>query len=352
MKILVIRMSSLGDILLATSFLETLPAHAKVDWVVGSDFEFVLKGHPKVSRLISFQKKLGFRGWLSLVADLNRETYTARVDLHRTLRSRVAFALFKLGDLVRLRSIPSHSVSKERIKTTLYLAFKELVPKFARPTPFWQRFAKLAQTLSHTAGINLALQPPSYVPILESAQLDEGAVLKSYKLTSKNYYALMPASRWSTKEWGAQHYLDLILSNPAGFDQGGAIPLILGRAADRACQELKRLLEEHKIAYRSALEESDFKKTAILLKHAQFYSGSDTGLSHLSESVGTPSFVIFGPTRPDLGFGPWRVESKSVSVSVGCAPCSKDGKICYRFLSPHACLKKLSAEKVRESLPW
>ncbi|MCP5916227.1 hypothetical protein NL317_29850, partial [Klebsiella pneumoniae] len=62
-KVLVIRMSSLGDLILSTAFLENLPPDTVVDWVISSDFAFVLKNHPRIRRLIEFKKKRGLRGW-------------------------------------------------------------------------------------------------------------------------------------------------------------------------------------------------------------------------------------------------------------------------------------------------
>jgi ADP-heptose:LPS heptosyltransferase len=89
----------------------------------------------------------------------------------------------------------------------------------------------------------------------------------------------------------------------------------------------------------------------VLLKHARFYLGSDTGLAHLAEAVGTRSRVIFGPTRPELGFGPWRPESLAISLPLACAPCSKDGKTCFRLTSPYLCMRGLSPDAVAERCP-
>jgi ADP-heptose:LPS heptosyltransferase len=103
--------------------------------------------------------------------------------------------------------------------------------------------------------------------------------------------------------------------------------------------------------HRTILEENDFSATTSLMKEAAFYVGSDTGLAHLAEAVGTPSFMIFGPTRPDLGFGPWHQQSGSIHAEVWCSPCSKDGRHCYRYQDRYACLKKITVQDVKERLP-
>jgi ADP-heptose:LPS heptosyltransferase len=345
-RILVIRMSSLGDLILATSFLENLPEHTQVDWIVRSDFEFALKGHPKIRKLISYSKKTGLTGWLRLVQSLRNEPYVARVDLHRSLRSRIAFLMFRIQDLTKFRRIRHFRISKERLRTGIYFLLKAATPQLILPTPYWLRFGRLAKKLLPSrASDGTALLPPSYLPILQASGHDERHVLSEYDLFPGKYFVVMPAASFRTKEWSPVCYRELIQSHFSG-----QTPVIVGRESDLACRELRAELKRAKIFYKDALSEPDFKKTAILLKHSQFYVGSDTGLAHLAEAVGTQSFVIFGPTRPDLGFGPWRAESKKIFLPLACSPCSKDGKFCYRFFSPYACLKELKVSEVKRQI--
>ena len=100
------------------------------------------------------------------------------------------------------------------------------------------------------------------------------------------------------------------------------------------------------LPYFSAVNAKSLMETAYLLKGADFYLGGDTGLAHLAESLGTPTKVIFGPTAPDMGFGPWREESQAISSPLPCRPCGKDGRVCYRLTQKHLCLKGLSVEAV------
>ena len=88
------------------------------------------------------------------------------------------------------------------------------------------------------------------------------------------------------------------------------------------------------------------REVAQVIAKASFYLGNDTGLAHLAEAVGTAARVIFGPTVPDMGFGPWRQESFVLQADLGCRPCGKDGRYCYRFTDRYACMKALTAEEV------
>jgi len=343
--LLVFRMSSLGDVILSTAFLENLPPQTTVDWVIASDFAFVLRGHPKIRRLIEFDKKTGLKGWLSLLKALKQERYDARVDLHVTLRSRIAKLYYALT--------PGSwfSISKQRLRFLGYVTLKEAWPRAWRPTPFWKRFARLGASFSDRASGGIkddALKPPAYAPMLEARQGEARLVLERYGLQSKKYYAFMPASRWASKEWSAEKYVELASTLHA---LTGATILLLGRERDPACQKVANGLRERQIPWTSALQEPDFAVTALLLQQCVAYVGGDTGLAHLSEAVGAPSVVLFGPTRPDLGFGPWSRRSVSVFSDVACSPCSKDGKNCYRFSDPYACLKRIEVDRVRGAIP-
>jgi ADP-heptose:LPS heptosyltransferase len=343
MKILVMRMSSLGDLILSTSFLETLPDGVTVDWVVSSEFEFVLRGHPRIRKLWAYDKKTGLPGWFGLLRDLSREGYDARVDLHRTLRTGIARLWFFLEDLRLRRSVKTVAISKERLRTMLLLLLKGKAPPRFLPTPYWMRFARAANLVASSSNLP---KKPSFLPILHGSGIPEEAILRERSLIPGAFYCLMPASRWKTKEWSPERFFDL-----ARKLQGhGLKPVLLGREKDSACRRLKELFEAGNVPFLSALGEEDFRVSAILIKNASFFVGCDTGLSHLSESVGCRTLVIFGPTRPELGFGPCQDRSRAVFLPIGCAPCSKDGRHCHRVWSPYECMKELDSDAVEKAM--
>jgi ADP-heptose:LPS heptosyltransferase len=330
-SILVFRLSSLGDVLLARSFLDTLPDLARVDWVVAAEFAFALEGHPKISKLIKFNKKSGLIGWVKLVISLARSQnpYSVRVDLHRTLRTRLAFVLFYLYDgILKRKFTPSLTVSKERFRTWGLLIFKNKWPQSLLPTPYWKRFAGLAVTAPFDRG---PLKPPVYT--LKTSQMTAAVKHKSV--------CIMPASKWNTKEWSVDSY-ELLIKK---LIQQNRICYLLGRSTDLACKQLTERLHGMP-GFMPVLDETQFEKTAEVISNCFVFIGGDTGLAHLAEAVGTPAIILYGPTRPALGFGPHLKESVSVVADVGCSPCSKDGRTCYRFFDPYACLKRISVDTV------
>ncbi len=312
-KVLLIRLSSFGDIVLTTAAIETcVQAGYDVEFVTTTDFSFVLQGDPRIKKLWLFEKKQGLKKWISLGRQIfSSGGYSAVFDLHRNIRTWVWKSLF--------RNQSWKSISKERLRTGLLLLMRNKLPTSWRPTPYHQRF-------SHVCAKALGARPAH--PHLISA-----AGHKS------NFYAVMPSSKWPTKEWGYQHFFDLIrLIHHASPD---LVPLILGRGPDASSVKLYELLRSSGIPFLSLIDEPDFSIQKRKIQSCRFFVGVDTGFAHVAEALGVPAFIVFGPTQPEIGFGPWKTESKAMSLNLSCSPCSKSGSKCYRWFDRFACMKDL-----------
>ncbi|MFO0451665.1 MAG: glycosyltransferase family 9 protein, partial [Pseudomonadota bacterium] len=80
---LLIRLSSLGDVVLAAAALEVFRRRGeKVDWLVAREFAPLLEGHPSIRRLWVYDRREGFRGWWRLAQQLCGQNYVDVFDLH------------------------------------------------------------------------------------------------------------------------------------------------------------------------------------------------------------------------------------------------------------------------------
>jgi heptosyltransferase II len=120
----------------------------------------------------------------------------------------------------------------------------------------------------------------------------------------------------------------------------------LGGPDDRESFELVRRLEDAGVRHFSAVGERSLPQVARILAGSQGYLGNDTGLGHLAEAVGVGSFVVFGPTTPEMGFGPWRSQSRTIGKDLWCRPCGKDGRFCYRPKNKFLCMTSLDSSEV------
>lgn len=329
-KVLVFRLSSLGDVVLASSVLSEGIISGPVDWVIAKEFAPLLRGHPGIARLWEFNRAEGLAAWLKLCRELRAQDYDEVLDLHGSLRTRLArLSLLASGRLMALNRW--RTFSKERWRLYGLYLFKQNWPLALRPNRFVSRFTRFA-------GGSGAERPDLTHLLSESNASTDFA-------PSLAYYCVMPSSKWRGKCWPASKFLDVIR------EIKGAVPVILGGSTDVASQELVELLKKERLPYESGIGRWDLRQVAKVLAGSRAYLGNDTGLAHLAEAVGVPAIVIYGPTTSGMGFGPWRKESVSIELpSLGCRPCGKDGRRCYRPVRKYLCLEGLPAHEVVGSL--
>jgi heptosyltransferase-2 len=289
-----------------------------VDWVVKKSHSEFLVSHPKISKLHVFDPAV--QNWSRFVKEIGLHKYDEVWDLHNSTRTLVA-RLLSFGKATKWRIL-----SKQRWRRTGFFLFKKLWPRAFRPTP-------LRELALRTCG--LATAP---------GKTADGRHLireESAPLSSQPTIAVMPASAWPGKAWPVDHFLHLIRS----LSQRGEHVVVLGQPTDTSSVQLVDLCRQHEIPVVSAIGKLDLGQTATLFRSLKCLITNDTGLAHLAESVGLRVLVIFGPTHPDLGFGPALEVSRSVSSSLGCQPCSKDGRWCIRN-EAYLCMKSLSPQTV------
>jgi heptosyltransferase-2 len=153
----------------------------------------------------------------------------------------------------------------------------------------------------------------------------------------------MPGSLWDGKKWPIERFVEVARG-------AGLLSVVLGTDRDPESAELVRALENAGIRLLSGVGKWSLSETATVLAGAEAFVGNDTGLAHLAEAVGTRALVVFGPTVPEMGFGPWRPESRAIGASLGCRPCGKDGRYCYRLHDRYRCIQAVTSEQVLQEL--
>ena len=320
---LVIRLSSLGDLILATRFLQTLPEAQKVDWLVSQEFAPLLEGHPQIEKVWSFNRNASLGEWLRFSAELAKQNYGELFDLHGSLRSRILRWLFR----VRSKNTVQFSIPKRRWRLTGFFVFKKLWPKEWRPVPWAVRYESILN-----GGRTRA--PKAWLEHLASSNRKGSPRI-----------GLMPSSAWPGKNWNLGLMLPifgkLLTENPDLTLE------VLGTSRDEASRDLFRRLEHrHGERVVSQVGKLNLKELAQKLSEFQLVISVDTGIAHLAEAVGTPVIVTFGPTHPEQGFGPSLKESAAIQTRLWCSPCSKDGSACFRIKSRYLCQKRLSETEI------
>ncbi|MEN9723288.1 MAG: hypothetical protein RJB38_1274 [Pseudomonadota bacterium] len=353
-RVLVFRLSSFGDIVLATAalggILRRRPS-AQIDWVVASEFKDLLEGHPQIREVVVFSRRAGFLSWHRFCRALEARGYHEVIDLHGSLRTRYAFFYFllrrwisRLRALARRDSVPETdfvgrwtSLSKQRFRRLGFFLAKKWWPRMLRPAASGGLVRRAAALTGGTAAdlpdFSFLLSAPARVEILQQVQEWRG-------VSPGLFLSVMPGAAWPGKQWPSSYFAEV-------FRRLKLPVVVLGTSKDRASEELFQQLKRADLPVFPAHRSSSIRDTSHWLRQSALLVSNDTGLVHLAESIGVPVVGLFGPTDPELGFGPWRPESRSVSAELWCRPCSKDGTACFRRgRDRYRCMTELHPEAV------
>lgn len=328
MKVLVIRLSSLGDVVLATPVVEMLKKvhpSAEVDFLVKKEYSGLLEGNENISRIIPFDSKgthKGVNGLLAIVRQLKKEGYTHLVDLHGNLRSRIITGL--LADSKTLR------YKKQVLQRRMLL--------WGLKPPTIHTVEAYCSSLS-SLDVKTDFIPLPSIRISQEEDDVAGERLRTFGVSNGLLIGLNPGAKWATKRWTEEGFIEV--GKRAISELGGRVLLFGGPDEKGLCERIAESIGEGAF---SVAGKAGLKETAALIKRCNVFVTNDSGPMHIATAVGTPVVAIFGPTVQEFGFSPL---GKSVVVEKGlkCRPCSLHGS--ERCPKGHfECMNKIDADEV------
>lgn len=331
-KVLVIRLSSMGDVVLATSVIDPLKsAGFEISFVTKKAFAPLLAGHSGVREVFAFDKAEGESAAREkLFAWAEAQGFSLVLDLQDSFRTRLwRPRLKKMAEV--------HVARKERLREWLILFFR-----LGRWLSFGRggrarKFRRLALDLLAQKGMF-----PAKGPSLTRLEVSEEEKLRARALLPAGEFAvLLPGSAWKGKEWPYFSELASIL--------GRKVPVVaLGAEKDLVCDEIAAAAQSER-GSRSLRGQTDLRASMAILAQAKWVIGNDTGMVHVAEALGKDVAMVEGPTHEWMGFSPYREKSILLGLPLVCRPCSKSGRICVRWGS-RKCLRDLSVPAVAAKL--
>jgi ADP-heptose:LPS heptosyltransferase len=317
MKILVIRFSSMGDIIYTTPVVRCLKKQipgVEIHFITKPAFKYIYDNNPYIDKLLLLKPSL-----LDTINDIKAEGYDHIVDLHNNLRTAI----------IKLRTgVKSSTFKKQTIRKWLSLKFNlKLVP----PVHLVDRYMKTAAGL----GVVNDNEPIDYY-IKDDHQLDK-LLPQSHQ---KDYVAFIIGAAHFTKRMPNEKIISLcreidqpivLLGGNDVKDNGNIIQQALGNHIYNACGI-------------TSLDESVF-----LVSKATKVIGFDTGLTHIAEAFKVPIVSVWGGTVPELlGVQPYQVKEVLVAgIDLPCRPCSKFG-LPSCPLGHFKCMYDISNEQIAE----
>jgi heptosyltransferase-1 len=324
-KILVIKPSSLGDVVHSLPFLYALHdsfPFAKIDWVIARGIEGILQGNPMIRKLWIIDKdswkKIGRLRWTlsemgQLVKGLKNEKYDIVIDLQGLMRS--GMIAKATGSPVRI------GFSEAREGSALFYTHKI---RGGRDIHAVDRYLKIANAMGCVVD-----EVRSPMPLIK-----ESDPVKCLKKDYGDYAVIVPGARWETKKWPAERF-----ANVAAMLSVKSI--VVGSKADA---EISRVIEEKSGGKALSMAgRTDIRELICLIRGAKFVITNDSGPMHIAAACGIPVIAIFGPTNP-VRTGPYGQRNIIISPSLDCSPCYK------RKCKESKCMQEITPEKVIEAV--
>lgn len=321
-KILVIRFSSIGDIVLTTPVIRALKTQfsggeVELHFLTKTVNRDILAANPYIDQLHTIDRKIA-----EVSARLKRERFTYVIDLHRNLRS---------FQIKRLLGRPCHSVDKLDLRRLLYIYFKiNLMPS----KHIVDRYMEVVRPLGVTndmRGLDYFLRPQDMV--------DPAALPVTHR---QGYIAIVIGG----KHAGKLYPLPLLVQ----LCKQLTLPVILlGGAGDQ--QRGDRIVEQTGSQVFNACGKFSLNESATLVRDAQCVISNDTGLMHIASAFHKKIISLWGATVPQFGMYPYLPGPGSHMLEAVSAdrPYSKHGGKAL-FKAPYNCWTGLEPEKIVQAV--
>lgn len=327
-RILVIRFSSIGDIILSTPVIQALRQtypNAGIDYLVHERFNALVRHFdPQPERIISFPATVGAADLPNFARHLAAADYNLVIDLHDSLRSKVIRRYFPSAELRIYR--------KPRLKRWLlfYLWVNRFDPDFSVVNEYL-RYA------------GLSLGDDEHRPRLSFETKPAREICRRFNL-EQGFLVCIPGAAWPQKSWLVERYIQLFNQWLAGADRQ---VVFLGAAQDAICDHITAGLPVESVV--NLRGQTTLEEALAILTRGRLVIGSDTGLLHAGEALGLPAVMILGPTARETGARTYNPVSHVHEVKLWCRPCSQNGRRrCYR--RQQYCLTGITVEQVADSL--
>ncbi len=331
MKILIIRLSSIGDILLTTAFIrqarQCFPK-AEIDFIVKRKFSTLLKFNPHLNRVFEFDNEQKAR-LSEFIEQFESSSYDYIFDLHNNPRS--IYLRYKISGENKTY------IRKDKLAQIALVKLK--IRKFSTMKSIPQRYLEVGQMAGITddkKGLEI------YWDLETETRLNEFLIKEKVELTQPTI-GIAPGAGYFTKRWPIEYFEDLIenISNKFKYNFciiGGQKEIEIG----------KRLAQTPNVY--NFCGKLNLLESGLVISKINCLISNDSGMMHMATAVETPVLAIFGSSVKEFGFYPYRAKSIVVENNEAkCRPCSHIGKnscpkqhfMCMREITPEIVLNKV-----------
>ncbi len=336
-KILIVRFSSIGDIILASPLIRVLRAKyptSQIDFLIKSEFAEILRFNPYLSTLLEYH--ISIPGDLMKLCDIvRREKYDLLIDIQNNIRSFYLRMKSRAGRIAVLNKRALRRFVLIRFHVNLY---REIIPVSER----------YIESVSRLGVENDGKGLEIFVPDQTISSVT--TMMMKYKLDRfDSIIGLGPGARHFTKRWPADRFVEV----GAQIAQRRRSKIFIFGSRDEAeyCGDIAQMINAR---LESPVAESlagalGLLETAAAMDLCNVIVSNDTAMMHLAAARKRKVLAIFGSTVREFGFFPYGTTHIVVEDSeLPCRPCSHIGR--HRCPQGHfRCMNDISPSKVLDA---
>jgi lipopolysaccharide heptosyltransferase II len=330
LKILILKPSSLGDVIQALPVLRLLKLHfrdAEIFWWIDSALAPLLEGDPDLTGIVRFERKRwkSPKRWLEMlrsVRHLREQAFDLVIDLQCLARSG-AFAWLANGKFL---------IGLDEVREGARGFYDVAVSRTSFHTHAVDWYLSVLSKLGVPVHNNFEWLP-------ERSQI-AAHVKSKWQTDNSRWIAIQPGARWQTKRWPAGNFAELV--HLTAKNHPTTRFAILGDTEDKASGEIiSRVLPEQCL---NLCGKTSLPEMVEWLRLCDLMITNDTGPMHVAAALSKPLIALFGPTEPRRT-GPYGQLENVLRIALPCSPCFK-GYCTYE--KPNECLNAISPAMVFE----
>lgn len=320
-EVLIVRLRSLGDLVLTTPAISALHAwrpDLRLSLLVEKPYAAVLEGNPAISEII-FTKS-----FIPMANQLRRRQFPIVFNQHAGPKS--ALLVAAIGSPVRV-------CWEQRQFSYIYNVFAK------NPTgPIHTVEHRVEQF--YAAGLPRGPIPRTEVYPQVDARASVERILAGRGVDAKKPYAVLrPGAKYFTKRWAVEKFITLAkwLREKREIE-----PVFnLGVSETDIADEVRRACGNEFVF----LDALDLRQLIALIADCRIFVANDSGPTHLAAAAGRPVVSVFGSSS-SVHWRPWATSHRVAQNDFPCNPCRGDR--CYAFAEPR-CILSVTLEQVREA---
>jgi len=338
LKILILKPSSLGDVIQALPVLRLLKLHfrnAEIFWWIDSALAPLLEDDPDLTGIVRFERKRwkSLRYWPEMARSIRwmrEQKFDLVIDLQSLARSG-AFAWLANGKFL---------VGLDDAREGAHGYYDIAVPRKSFHTHAVDWYLSVLPQIGVPIHNNFQWIPERQETATKVESIFKSKLNPQSAICNSQLIVLQPGARWNNKRWPVENFSALVKLLAQKFPD--ARFAILGSADDKSLGEKISAAEPNRIL--NLCGETSLPEMIEWIRLCDLMITNDTGPMHVAAALGKPLVALFGPTEPRRT-GPYGQLQNVLQIQLPCEPCMKSN---CTWKNPIECLTTISPQTVFE----